>query len=242
LLHDVAVLLVLCLSLCHAAEGLASHVPPLHAPLHVQLKLALVLRQVPRRVLVERVVRVRVHEQVNQAVDARADGQHRLPVLSEDVEAHVAVVVEVGVVHLLRALHLGRFVRVHAGHVERKHELAALVVSLVGLDRDDEVQQVVLPVGELDLHGGSKGELRDVLREAHLTGALLRPRRPGGGLRLGLLLLLVLRRGGEGGEGGFSSWGARCFVSNEEGRPRVRWGWGDRGRGSTVHAPWRRIA
>ena len=43
---------------------------PLHRPLDVQLKLALVLRQVSRRVLVQRVVWVRVHEQVNQAVDA----------------------------------------------------------------------------------------------------------------------------------------------------------------------------
>ena len=191
----------------------------MHRPLDVQLKLALVLRQVSRRVLVQRVVWVRVHEQVNQAVDARADGQNRLPVLSEDVEAHVAVVVEVGVIHLLRALHLGRLVRVHAGHVEGEHELAALVVALVGLDGDEEVQQVVLPVGKLDLHGGSQGELRDVLREAHLTGALFRPLRPGGGLRLGLLLLLVLRR-----EGGFRSrqGGARLSFQTRKDQPRVR--------------------
>lgn len=54
----------------------------------------------------------------------RADGQHRFPVLAQDVEADVAVQVDVWVVDLGLALDLGGVVRVAGGDTEVKQELA----------------------------------------------------------------------------------------------------------------------
>ena len=140
-----------------------------------------------------RILRVRVHEQKLQTVHAAADAQHGFPVFAKDVQAHVAVVVQVGMVDSLRALHLGGLVRVHLWDDEVEDELSALVVSLVGLNGHPEVHQLILAVGELDGHGGRQGELGDVLRQADLAGALLGARRARSRLCLGLLLLLVLR-------------------------------------------------
>lgn len=51
-------------------------------------------------------------KQILQPVHDRVDRQHRLPVLAQDVQTHVALEVDVRVVHLRFALDLGRLVRV----------------------------------------------------------------------------------------------------------------------------------
>ncbi len=63
----------------------------LHGPLHVLLEHPPVGLQLVRGLLVQRVLRVGLEEEVLQAVDDRVDCQHGLPVLAEDVQAHVAI-------------------------------------------------------------------------------------------------------------------------------------------------------
>jgi len=60
-----------------------------------------------RGLVVEGIVRVRLVEDVHEAVDHRVQVQHRLPVLAQNVQADVPVQVDVGVVDGCLAQHLG---------------------------------------------------------------------------------------------------------------------------------------
>lgn len=77
--------------------------------------------------------------------------QNGLPVLTEDIETHVSLQVNVRVVDLLLALDLGRVVREVLVDAEIEQEAPALVDALVRLDREREVEDVVR-VGHVDLH------------------------------------------------------------------------------------------
>lgn len=69
-------------------------------------KLLRVVAQSLSRLFVERVVDIGVEEEELQAVADGIEVENGLPVFAEDVEAHVAVEVDVGVVHGRCALHL----------------------------------------------------------------------------------------------------------------------------------------
>ena len=56
-------------------------------------------RYASAHLMVERVLRVGLIEQIDEAIDDSIDVQHRLPVLSQDVEADVPLQVDVGVVY-----------------------------------------------------------------------------------------------------------------------------------------------
>lgn len=81
--------------------------------------------------------------------------QHRLPVLAQNVQAHLALEVDVGVVYLLSAEHLGGLVRKVLVDGKVKGESAAAVHALVGLDGKDKVEDVV-GVWEVGLHRGAE--------------------------------------------------------------------------------------
>jgi hypothetical protein len=69
-------------------------------PLHQLLERARVRPEALRGLLVQGVIGIWVEEEELQAVDHGGDGEDGLPVLAEDVEADVAVEVDVGVVDL----------------------------------------------------------------------------------------------------------------------------------------------
>lgn len=77
--------------------------------------------------LVEGIVGVRFEEEVLQPDHDGVQVEDGFPVLAEDVEADVAVEVEVGVVHFRDAFHFRRLVRVVVVDCESKLERAALV-------------------------------------------------------------------------------------------------------------------
>ncbi len=69
-------------------------------------------------------------EQKLKPVDDGVDGEDRFPVFSEDVEADVAFLVDVGVVDQGVALDLRGFVRVVRSHLEAEHETPVSIHSL----------------------------------------------------------------------------------------------------------------
>lgn len=81
-----------------------------------------------------------------------------LPVFSENVQAHLALEVDVGVVDLLPAPDLGRLVGKVLVDGKVECEAAAAVHALVGVDREHKVEDVV-GVREFCLHRGTQGEL-----------------------------------------------------------------------------------
>lgn len=92
--------------------------------------------------LVEGVVGVRFEEEVLQPDHDGVQIEDGFPVFAEDVEADVAFEVEVRVVHLWDAFHLGRLVRVVV--VDRKGELesAAFVHACAGSDEGGRMHRV----------------------------------------------------------------------------------------------------
>lgn len=93
----------------------------------------------------------------------RIQVQHGLPVLAQDVQAHIAIQVDVGVIDLLGTLDLGRVMREVLVDGETKVENAALVHALVRLYGQSKVQDVV-GVREGHLHSISEGEFLEVCR------------------------------------------------------------------------------
>ena len=120
------------LSSCSFEAPLEVHpveVSPPHGPVHVLLEQPPVGLQLVRRLLVERVLGVGLQEEVLQPVHDGVDGQHGLPVLAEDVQADVALQVDVGVVHAGHALHLGGLVGVAGTDLEAGKDIRGIVIE-----------------------------------------------------------------------------------------------------------------
>ncbi|CAH0367235.1 unnamed protein product, partial [Pelagomonas calceolata] len=131
-----------------------------------------------RRLLVQGVVGVRLVEEVDQPVDDGVDVEDRLPVLAQDVEADVALEVDVRVEDLRVAVDLRRLVRVHGR--DREGEVVGRALPEARVRRHDDVEfRQVVRVGKLDLRHVTTVQFRDVLLDADLAGrlALLRARR-----------------------------------------------------------------
>jgi len=133
-----------------------------HSLLHILLKHPPVCLKLHRSLLVQGILRIGFQEEILKAIDYGVDCQHRFPVLSEDVEADVALKVDVGVVHLRLALHLGWFVRISRSYFERECKYSAPVEALIWVDDELEVEQVV-HVRELRLACLRKLQLIQVL-------------------------------------------------------------------------------
>jgi hypothetical protein len=87
-----------------------------------------------------------------QTNDDRIKVQHRLPIFTQNVQAHVALQIDVGVIDFLCTLDFRRIVGKVLVDLEIENEAAALVHALVWLDGQGEVQNVVR-IGEIGLHG-----------------------------------------------------------------------------------------
>ena len=79
-------------------EGSAIDRSAPHRAIHVSFKGRLILAHQLRACDVKRVARIRLVEEQAHPVDDRVQIQHRLPILSQDVDANAAILVEVRVV------------------------------------------------------------------------------------------------------------------------------------------------
>lgn len=75
-----------------------------------------------------------VHMTDLQPHNNRVQVQYRLPVLSQNVEAHIPVKIDIRMINLLGAFHLWWIVRKVLVDLEIEIERAALVHALIGLD------------------------------------------------------------------------------------------------------------
>lgn len=98
--------------------------------------------------------------------DNRVQVEYGLPVLSQDVQAHVSLQVDVRMVDLLHALHLGRVMGEVLVDLEVEIEAAAFVHALVRVDSELEVEDIV-GIGEMCFHGRAEGELFEIYK--HLS-------------------------------------------------------------------------
>lgn len=135
--------------------------PTRHGRPHIPLEALPVHPQILRRLLIQRIRRVGLQEQKLQPDNHGVQVQHGLPVLAQDVQTHVPFQVDVGMVDLLHALHLGRIVREVLVDGECECECSGAVHAFVGLDGEDEVLDVV-GVGEGHFHRAAQRELGQI--------------------------------------------------------------------------------
>jgi hypothetical protein len=135
----------------HPVERLSLDLTTAHRRADVPPETVSVGHEVVGGFLVQRIAGVGLEEEELQAHDDGVEVEHRLPVLAQDVEADVALEVDVGVVDLLFALDFRRLVGEVLADGEGEVELAAFVETLVGRDGEGEVEDVVR-VGECCLH------------------------------------------------------------------------------------------
>lgn len=145
----------------HPVERLSLDLAAAHRRADVPPEAVPVGHEVVGGFLVQRVAGVGLEEEELQADDDGIEVQHGLPVFAQDVEADVALEVDVGVVDLLFALDFRRLVRKVLADGEGEVELAAFVQTLVGGDGEDEVEDVVR-VLEGCLHGAGEGEFGEI--------------------------------------------------------------------------------
>lgn len=107
-------------------------IAPLQRPGDGLPKLRPILPEQLGRLVVQRIVRVGVVEEVDEPIDDRVNIKNRLPVLPEDVETDVTLLVDIGVVDLGVAVHLGRVVGVEGRNGEGEVVLGSLPVASVG--------------------------------------------------------------------------------------------------------------
>lgn len=96
-----------------------------------------------------------------QPNDNRLQIQNRLPILPQDVQTDLALDIDIRMIDLLLAVDLGRLVGKRLRDRKPKLEDPALVHALIGLDVEEEVEDVVA-VGEVGAHGRRERHLGDI--------------------------------------------------------------------------------
>lgn len=109
----------------------APYLSPSEGLVHILLKQPPIGLEQAGRLLVEGVVGVGLQEQVLEAVDDGVNGQDRFPVFAQNVETHVAIQIDVGVVDCVQTLHFRWRVGVVFANFKLKAESSAPVETLV---------------------------------------------------------------------------------------------------------------
>lgn len=138
-----------------------------HRLVHIVLKHLAIRLEHFGRLFVERIFGVGFQEQVLQSIHYRVDRQHGLPVLAQNVQANVALQVDVGMVHFRLALDLRRLMRIVGADLKTELELATAIIALVGTDEQLEVEQVI-GIGKAGGAGARKIQLVDVFCNSKL--------------------------------------------------------------------------
>jgi len=148
----------------------AVDVSSLHRLLHVQLEGPPVALEFCRGLLVQGVFRVGLQEEVLEAVHNGVDGEDRLPVLAKNVEAHISLQINIGVIYLGLAFHLRRFMRIGISNLEAEGELSVSIKALIRKNYELEVKEIVR-VGKLCFTGFGELQLVDIFGDPELGGA-----------------------------------------------------------------------
>mmetsp|Transcript_14991 Transcript_14991/g.29182 ORF Transcript_14991/g.29182 Transcript_14991/m.29182 type:complete len:292 (+) Transcript_14991:73-948(+) len=149
-------------------EVLAINRVALKRALHILDKKRLVLSHGLGGLVVKRVIRVRLYKKNNETIDDCINIKHRFPVRTKNVEADITLIVNVRVVDLFDALHLGRFVRVHVRYCELECVAETFPVAIIRRDHNLKVHKVIW-VREVGLSAVSAIKLRYVLLYTNLT-------------------------------------------------------------------------
>ena len=129
--------------------------------LHILLKAVGVLAELRGRLVIERVVWVRLEEEEDKAHDHVSDVKHGLPVGSQNIQADVALHVNVRMVHVGVAVDDRGFVGVLRGHAHGEIELSANPDAVL-LPGQVHCETELHNVGLVDTHC-NKGGLVQVL-------------------------------------------------------------------------------
>lgn len=89
-----------------------------------------------------------------QSHNNRIQVQNRFPILSQNIQTHVPLQINIGMIDLLRAFDLGRVMREILVDGKSKVKRSGLVETLVRLDRKREVENII-GIGEFGAHGAS---------------------------------------------------------------------------------------
>jgi len=96
-----------------------------------------------------------------QSHNNRVQIQYRFPILPQNIQTHISLEVDIGVVDFLHTLDLWRIVREVLVDGEAEGEGAGGVHAFVGVDGEGEVEDVV-GVGKGGAHCAAEGELGEV--------------------------------------------------------------------------------
>lgn len=121
--------------------------------------------------VIQGVVGVWLVEQHNETVDDGIHVKNRLPVLSQDVEAHSTLPVDVWVIDRCHALGLWRLVRISFGDRYLEHKRSTIPESRVWGDSDVKKHQVAF-VRPIDLGNLARIELSNVCGKKRSTGSI----------------------------------------------------------------------
>ena len=112
---------------CHASYASTSHAVP-----DPPLETISVFCQIFCRIFVQWVACIWFEKQELHPYDRRVQVEDWLPLFSEDIQAHVALEINIWVVDLLRAFYFWWLVGIILAHVERKVKDAAFVDAFIG--------------------------------------------------------------------------------------------------------------
>jgi len=114
-----------------------------HRLLNILLKQPPIGLELQRGLLVQRIFRVGLQEKILEPIDYGVDGEDGLPILPEDVQAHIALQVDIGVIHLRLALHLRGLMRVSSSYFEAECELTMSIKALIRVNHKFEAEEVI---------------------------------------------------------------------------------------------------
>lgn len=120
-------------------------------------------------ILVQRIIRVGFQEQEIEPQEHRIQRQNRQPVFSQDIQAHITLQIDIGVVDFLDTLDFRRIDGEVLANLNPKEKLARAVVALSGDDLDVECKKVRW-IGKFNFHRGWKLEFCDIFLESYLSG------------------------------------------------------------------------
>lgn len=100
--------------------------------------------------LIQWIIRIWRHKQEIQPHCNRANGKHWLPVFSKNIQAHIPLKVNIGVVYFGEAFNFGRFMWVGGRNGEWKEKGSTLVHAIYYFKSHFEVHNFICSIWEFD--------------------------------------------------------------------------------------------
>jgi len=104
------------------------------------------------RIFVQRIIRVRLKKKVLQSDHNRVEIENWFPIFSKDVQAYIALKVDIWMINFLCALDLWGIMRIIVVDSEGELECTTLVHALVRCNGQSKVEKIA-GIGKMGLHG-----------------------------------------------------------------------------------------